>query len=76
MATAVRVPQGEAHVPEGKSLIGYEEALECLSSDESFKSTIYAMNSLLIDKGIYTAEEFRFQFRQAAQKHVRKRNVA
>jgi hypothetical protein len=75
MATATRIPQGEAHVVPGRSIIGYEEALECLSSDESFKSVVYAMNSLLIDKGIYTAEEFRFQFRQAAQKHINRRKA-
>jgi hypothetical protein len=73
MATAVRVPQGDAHVPTGKTLIGYEEALESLSSDERFKSTVYAMGALLIGKGIYTEEEFRFQFRQAAEKQFRKR---
>jgi hypothetical protein len=73
MATAVRAEQGDVHIPKGATLIGYEEALENLSSDESFKSVVSAMNALMIGKGFYTAEEFRFQFRQAAQKHLRRR---
>ena len=31
-------------VPTGKTLIDYEEALEQLSQDESFRATVYAMN--------------------------------
>ena len=73
MATATRVEQGDAHVPAGERLIGYEEAVEQLSSDERFRSMVGAMNTLLIGKGIYTAEEFRFQFRQLAQKALNRR---
>ncbi|HEV2991942.1 MAG TPA: hypothetical protein VG759_26130 [Candidatus Angelobacter sp.] len=73
MATVTRVPQGDSMVPGGKTLIEYEEALEKLSQDEAFKATVYAMNTLLIQKGFYSAEEFRFQFRQSAQKQLRKK---
>jgi hypothetical protein len=73
MATATRVPQGDVHVPEGKTLIGYEEAVQQLSPDQSLRATVYAMNTLLIEKGIYSAEEFRFQFRQSAQKQLRRK---
>jgi len=61
----------ERGVPEGQSLISYEEALEILSRDERFKATVYAMNSLLVAKGIYSPEEFEFQYRQYAQNHRR-----
>jgi len=72
MAMTMRAPQGESTLPISE-FIGYEEALEVLSSDERFKSTVYAMNTMLIEKGIYTAEEFRYHFRQAAQGHLRRR---
>jgi len=63
----------DARVPQGKELISYEEALSSLNEQEAIKATVYAMNTLLIQKGAYTAEEFRFQFRQSAQKQLRKR---
>ena len=34
------------------------EALDLLGDDESFRATIYAMNTLLIERGVYSAEEF------------------
>ena len=52
-------------------LISFEEAMERLSRDERFHATVYAMNTLLVQKGIYSPEEFEFQFRQFAQKHLR-----
>jgi len=55
-------------VPEGKSLISFDEAMNFLSRDERFKATVYAMNTLLVEKGIYSPEEFEFHFRQWAQK--------
>ncbi len=66
-----RVPQGDAHIPEGKTLIEYEEAVDRLAEDQRLKATVYAMNTLLIQKGYYSAEEFRFQFRQSAQKQLK-----
>ena len=53
----------------GRPLISFEQAIQELSNDERFRATVYAMNSLLISKGVYTAEEFELQFRQWAQKH-------
>jgi hypothetical protein len=48
--------------------MSYEKALEILSRDDRFKATIYAMNTLLIHKGIYTQEEFQRLFVEWAQK--------
>jgi len=62
----------DAPIPVGKRLIGYKEASKKLNHDEAFRATVYAMNTLLIQKGFYTDEEFRFQFRQSAQKQLRK----
>jgi hypothetical protein len=69
---AEKLPQGDAMVPEGKSLISYEDALNAITEDQQLRATVYAMNTLLIQKGFYTAEEFRFQFRQSAQKQLKK----
>ncbi|HZQ23552.1 MAG TPA: hypothetical protein VFA89_12230 [Terriglobales bacterium] len=68
---AGRLPQGDEMVPEGKTLISYEEAMAKISEDQRLRATVYAMNNLLIAKGVYSAEEFRFQFRQSAQKQLR-----
>jgi len=38
--------------------VSYEQALDVLSRDDRFKATVYAMNTLLIHKGVYTHEEF------------------
>jgi len=43
-------------------VMSFEEALNLASRDESFKATVYAMNTLLIGKGIYTREEFESLF--------------
>ncbi|HEY3769078.1 MAG TPA: hypothetical protein VGN44_10430 [Candidatus Angelobacter sp.] len=76
MATAVRsVEQGDEMVPAGKTLIDYDEALAQLTEEERLRATVYAMNTLLIAKGVYSAEEFRFQFRQSAQKQLRKKKT-
>jgi hypothetical protein len=42
--------------------------MEKLSREERFRATVYSMNTLLLQKGIYSPEEFEFQFRQFAQK--------
>jgi len=44
--------------------------MERLSREERFRATVYAMNTLLVQKGIYSPEEFEFQFRQFAQKNL------
>jgi hypothetical protein len=51
--------------------VTYEKALDLLSRDDRFKATIYAMNTLLIHKGIYTQEEFQNLFVEWASKQVR-----
>lgn len=48
--------------------MSYEKALELLSRDDRFKATVYAMNTLMIHKGIYTQEEFQQMFVEWAQK--------
>ena len=76
MATA-RVPkvsEADARIPAGRTLIGYREAMDSLTADERFRATVYAMNTLLMQKGCYSAEEFEFQFRQSAQKQLKKTN--
>jgi hypothetical protein len=70
MATATQ--RSYSDVPEGKSLTGFEQAMEALSRDERFKATVYAMNTLLVEKGIYAPEEFEFHFRQWVQKQLKK----
>jgi hypothetical protein len=53
---------------EGGTIMSFQEALETLSCDERFKATVYAMNSLLIQKGVYTPEEFEQMFKEWAEK--------
>jgi hypothetical protein len=48
----------------------FEEALTVLSRDESFKATVYAMNTLLIHKGIYTQQEFETLFLEWGEKEI------
>jgi len=55
----------------GEDLISFDEAMEKLSRDERFRATVYSMNTLLVQKGIYSPEEFEFQFRLFAQKNLR-----
>jgi hypothetical protein len=53
--------------------MSFEEALALASRDEGFKATVYAMNSLLIHKGIYTQEEFGKLFVEWVQKEQRRK---
>ncbi|HZE25034.1 MAG TPA: hypothetical protein VE054_13635 [Blattabacteriaceae bacterium] len=73
VARTVRAEQGNNMIPLGKTLINYDDALAQLTEEQRLRATVYAMNTLLIAKGIYTAEEFRFQFRQSAQKQLHKK---
>ena len=43
--------------------ITFQQALEILSREERFFATVQAMNALLIQKGIYTSEEFEQLFK-------------
>jgi hypothetical protein len=70
MATSP-VERSEATSSRRKELISYDEAMQKLSAEERFRATVYAMNTLLVQKGIYSPEEFEFQFRQFAQKNPR-----
>jgi hypothetical protein len=36
----------------------FEESYKLMGRDESFRATVYAMNTLLIKKGFYTSKEF------------------
>ena len=53
-----------------------EEALAAASRDEGFKATVYAMNTLLIHKGIYTQEEFQALFAEWVEKELRRKASA
>ena len=50
--------------------ISFEDAMQTLSRDERFRATVYAMNTLLVQKGIYSPEEFEQQFCQFASKTI------
>ena len=45
----------------------FQEAIDLLARDERFKATVSAMNTLLIQKGIYTQQEFEVYFCQWAE---------
>ncbi|HEX3419965.1 MAG TPA: hypothetical protein VHT01_01925 [Candidatus Udaeobacter sp.] len=53
--------------------MSFDEALKVASRDERFMATVYAMNSLLIQKGIYTTEEFESIFIEWVNKERRKK---
>ena len=71
MATTLTAQDNNLDNPE--DLIVYEEAMNRLSRDERFRATVYAMNTLLVQKGIYSPEEFELQFRQFADKSLEAR---
>lgn len=48
--------------------MSFQEALQTLSRDERFKATVYAMNTLLIQKGVYSRAEFEKLFSAWAEK--------
>ena len=68
MDTTANQPQAGKIQP--TELISFDEAMQKLSRDERFRATVYSMNTLLVQKGIYSPEEFEFQFRQFAQKSL------
>ncbi len=53
--------------------MSFEDALNIASRDERFMATIYAMNTLLVDKGIYTHEEFEQVFTEWVCKEEQKK---
>jgi hypothetical protein len=48
--------------------------MKVASRDERFMATVYAMNSLLIHKGVYSAEEFESVFVEWVQKEQRQKS--
>jgi len=54
--------------------MSFEEALQIASREERFMATIYAMNTLLIHKGIYTQEEFEHLFVEWTSKEQKKKS--
>ena len=50
--------------------MSFEHAMQALSRDDRFRATVYAMNTLLVQKGIYSPEEFEQQFCQFASKTI------
>jgi hypothetical protein len=56
--------------------MSFEEALAVASRDEGFKATVYAMNTLLIHKGIYTQDEFQSLFVEWVEKEQRRKPPA
>jgi len=53
--------------------MSFDQALNVASRDERFMATIYAMNTLLIQKGVYTTEEFESIFIEWVNKEQRKK---
>jgi len=53
--------------------MSFEDALELLTRDESFKATLYAVKTLLIQKGIYTKNEFEDLFVEWAKKELNRK---
>jgi hypothetical protein len=56
--------------------MSFEEALAVASRDESFKATVYAMNTLLIHKGVYTQEELQGLFVEWVEKEQKRKTPA
>ena len=46
----------------------FTEAMKRLRSEDRFRATVYAMNTLLLHKGVYTDREFRRLFVEHARK--------
>jgi hypothetical protein len=61
---------------ESNEKMSFEEALAAASRDEGFKATVYAMNTLLIHKGIYTQDEFQALFVEWVEKEQRRKTPA
>ena len=53
--------------------MSFDDAIELASRDERFMATVYAMNTLLINKGLYTKKEFEQLFVEWMNKEQRKK---
>jgi hypothetical protein len=47
--------------------MSFKEACEIMGKDEAFRATVYAMNTLLISRGIYSTEDFEKLFCEHAK---------
>ncbi len=54
--------------------MSFDEAVQLVSRDEAFKATVYAMNTLLIHRGIYTQDEFQNLFIEWVKKEESKKD--
>jgi hypothetical protein len=54
--------------------MSFDEAVELATREERFMASVYAMNSLLIHKGIYTQAEFENMFVEWIKKEQRKQS--
>ena len=55
--------------------MSFEEALAAASRDQGFKATVYAINTLLIRKGVYTQEEFQWFFVEWVEKELGRKKL-
>jgi len=58
---------------EWRGEMSFEEAMKIANRDDRFRATIYAMNTLLMRKGVYSREEFRQLFSEWVGKEERKK---
>jgi hypothetical protein len=49
----------------------FEEAMEKMSRDDRFRATVYAINTLLVHKGVYSPVEFEERFLEFAAKELK-----
>ncbi len=56
--------------------MSFDEAIALATRDERFMATVYAMNTLLIHKKIYTQKEFEGLFVEWMKKERRKKSDA
>jgi hypothetical protein len=56
--------------------MSFDEAVQLASRDEAFMATVYAMNTLLVQKSIYTQDEFQKLFAEWVKKEERKKSRA
>jgi hypothetical protein len=54
--------------------MSFDKAMEIASREERFMATVYAMNTLLIHKGIYTQGEFEQLFAEWIKKEEKKKS--
>jgi hypothetical protein len=69
MATAT---QNVRPISSRVSTLTHREAMDLLSREQRFMATVSAMNTLMIQKGVYTPEEMEAYFIQWAEAEVRK----